>query len=438
MVRFLSALFLTATLLLCIPSAHAAETGLAYVVEVNGVISPATYDLIGRNLKRAVDRRADVVILKLDTPGGLYDSTQQIIQAILDSPVPVVTYVSPRGAHAASAGTYILYASHVAAMAPGTNLGAATPIQMGGKKAPEDSNAATLDKKMVNDAAAYIRSLAELRGRNAEWAERAVREAESLTSSEALTKRVIDLVAEDVPSLLNKLHGRQLDLPGKGPVKLNTRNAKVETVTPDWRHKVLDVITHPNVALLLMTLGFYGLIYEFAHPGVFLPGVVGGICLLLGLFALNVLPISTAGLALIFLGLALMAAEALTPTFGALGIGGAASFAFGATMLIDSDMPGYGVDPWLIAALTVSSLGLLSFLLAVAVRAQKKPKTTGVDELLASTGEVLSWSRGKGEVRVTGEVWQATAASGILLEKGDRVRILSVDGLRLTVAPQKH
>ena len=416
----------------------------AYVIEIKGAITPATFDLIKRHVARASEKKADIIVLEMHTPGGLYDSTRDIIQVILDSPVPVATFVSPAGSHAASAGTYILYASHIAAMSPGTNIGSATPIQMNQPDNPKDDASmpeegrkpgSTLEHKIVNDAAAYMRSLAELRGRNAEWAERAVREAESLSASESLSKKVIDVVADDIPSLLDKIDGKTVKMAHGATLVLKTRGAHIETIVPDWRHKILDIITHPNVAFLLMTLGFYGLVYEFANPGSFVPGIAGVICLLLGLFAMNILPINYAGLALLFLGLALMAGEAITPTFGILGISGAISFATGSMMLIESDIPGYGVDPWLIAIFTLTSLAILTLALSLVMKAHRKPATTGLEELEQATGEVLHWSKGHGEVQVTGEIWNASAGPDYILQKGDRVRILKVDGLHLTVAP---
>lgn len=428
--------------------APASATPLAIVIKVDGVISPATLDLIKRNLHEAAKRNADIAVLEMQTPGGLYDSMQQIIQAILESPVPVATYVSPPGSHAASAGTYILYASHIAAMAPSTVIGAATPIQMGNNEAPEkgdgsmpDKNAAhpktPLEQKLVNDAAAYIRGLAELRQRNAEWAERAVREAESITATEAMSKKAIDLIAEDVPELLEKIDGRTVKMAKNTTMKLRTKGAKIETVTADWRTELLDVIAHPNVAFMLTTLGSYGLIYECMNPGAILPGVVGLICFILGLFAMNVLPIDYTGLALMLVGVALMIGEAFAPTFGALGIGGAIAFAVGATMLIDSVDPTFGIDPWLIAGTTIGSLAFLSVLLAVAFRAARRPTSTGVEEMKAAIGDVLNWSQGQGEVRVTGEIWKASAASPeFIINTGDRVRVVEIDGLRLIVKPE--
>lgn len=432
--------------------APSSATPLAIVIKVDGIISPATFDLIKRNLHEAAKRNADVAVLEMQTPGGLYDSMQQIIQVILDSPVPVVTYVSPPGSHAASAGTYILYASHIAAMAPTTRIGAATPIQMGQEGPTEktdptmpekDKNAASpksaLEQKMVNDAAAYIRGLAELRQRNAEWAERAVREADSITETEAMSKKVIELIAVDTKELLDKIDGRTVKMAKNQTMKLRTRNARVEEIKADWRTELLELIAHPNVAFMLMTLGSYGLIYECINPGAILPGVIGLISFILGLFAMNVLPIDYTGLALMLVGIALMVGEAFAPTFGALGIGGAIAFAVGATMLIDSVDPNFGIDPWLIAGTTLTSLAFLSVLLAVALRAQRLPAVTGMEEMKAAVADVINWSQGQGEVRVTGEVWKASAASPeFIINAGDKVKIVEIDGLRLIVKPEQQ
>lgn len=446
MKRFFAALFLIGAFLLTAATLRAEDVKenvdgvpFAYVIEVKGGISPATFDLVNRHLKNAAARKADVVVLQMHTPGGLYDAMQQIIQAIIDSPVPVVTYVSPSGSHAASAGTYILYASHIAAMAPSTNLGAATPVYTTDGATPNTNKneMSTLDKKAISDASAYIRGLAELRGRNADWAERAVRNAESLTSSEALAKKVIDVIADDMQDLLRKIDGKTVKMAHGKTMRLRTKGATTESIEPDWRHDLLEVITHPNVAFILMTLGSYGLIYEFANPGTLFPGIIGAICLLLGLFAMNILPINYSGLALLFLGIALMAAEAFTTSFGILGVSGAAAFAIGALMLIKSDIPGYGVDWWVVAATTAMSLGFLSIVLSLAFRAQKAPKTTGMEELLSSTAEVLSWGGGEGDVQVTGEVWKAVSAPGLIIQKGDKVKILEINGLILTVTLDK-
>lgn len=421
---------------------------LAIVIKVEGMISPASLDLIRRGLAEAAKRKADIAVLEMQTPGGLYDSMQTIIQVILDSPVPVATYVSPPGSHAASAGTYILYASHIAAMAPSTVIGAATPIRMGDNSPMENRDPSmadpksvqpksTLEHKMVNDAAAYIRGLAELRSRNAEWAERAVRDAESLTATESLAKKAIDLIAVDVNELLEKVDGRTVKMAQNKTMKLSTKNARIERLESDWRTDLLGVIAEPNIAFMLVTLGALGLIYEMMNPGVVLPGVMGIISFILGLFAMNVLPIDYTGLALMLTGIALMIGEAFAPAFGALGIGGAISFAVGATMLIDSADPNFGIDPWLIGATTVTSLGFLSILIAVTVRAQRNPTMTGQEELMRTPAQVLTWSQGQGEVRITGEIWKATAAAPeFIINPGDMVKVVEIDGLRLIVKPE--
>lgn len=420
----------------------AATTKTVHVLPVTGVIGPASKDLLKRHIEKAENAQAAALILEMHTPGGLLTSTQDMVQDMIASGVPIITYVSPSGSHAASAGTFILYASHVAAMAPATNLGAATPINMAapdasGKKDNEkDSGKQTgaIDKKAVNDAAAYIRGLAEMRGRNVDWAEKAVRDAASLSANEAKKQGVIDFVAKDLKDLLQQAHGKKVSLAGENHT-LDLAGAEIERQTPDWRHELLSIITNPNVALLLMTLGAYGLIYEFANPGTFISGIIGTICLLLGLYALNVLPVNYAGLALVLLGIALMVGEAFAPSFGVLGIGGTAAFVIGSAILIDTDVIGFGISWWTIAGLALSSVVVLVVLLSMAVRSQRKPVTTGQAELYQATGEVLHWSNGKGEVRITGEVWHARAATDFILKPGDKVRVIDVQKLVLVVKP---
>jgi membrane-bound serine protease (ClpP class) len=416
------------------------------VLTVQGAISPASASYLLRGLDKAARDKAQLVVIEMDTPGGLDTSMRDIIKAILASPVPVATYVSPKGARAASAGTYILYASHIAAMAPATKLGAATPVELApGAAAPEQPDSATPGKatpapgdthtrKAVHDAAAYIRSLAELRGRNADWAERAVREAVSLPATEALKLNVIDLIATDLGDLLKQLNGRTIQMGGQ-TITLSTTHASIERIPPDWRSRLLAVIGDPSIAYILMLLGIYGLIYEFANPGMVLPGVVGGICLLLGLFALQVMPINYAGLALILLGIVLMIAEAFLPSFGALGLGGIAAFAIGSVMLIDTELPGYGL-PWALIVPVAIASALFSFFVAnLALRARRRPVVTGAEELIGASGIILEDMEEEGWARVHSERWRVRSA--VPLKRGSPVRVRARHDLLLEVEPRQ-
>jgi membrane-bound serine protease (ClpP class) len=421
------------------------------VLQVRDAIGPASADFIIRGIARAGAAGAPLVVIRLDTPGGLDTSMRDIIQAILASRVPVAVYVSPEGARAASAGTYILYAAHIAAMAPATTLGAATPVAIGlpdgdrrpsagkggqpasgpadtpkGAAAPGDAMSA----KQVHDASAFIRGLAQQRGRNAEWAERAVREAVSLTAGEALREKVIDIVAVDVSDLLAQLHGRRLRLQG-ADVTLATRGLAVETVLPDWRQRLLSVIANPSFALILMMLGIYGLMFEFSSPGFGVPGTVGAICLLLALFALQLLPVNYAGLGLVLLGLALLAAEVLTPSFGVLGVGGIVAFIAGGLLLFDRDIPGLGVPLPLIFGLAACSAALVLLGGSMALRARRRPVVSGVEQMVGAEGVVIGPASGGAWVQVHGERWRATGAGP--LPPGQRVRIVGLQGLTLQV-----
>lgn len=441
---------------------------LVLVTDIDGPIGPPVTRQIGDLIEAGEARGAELVVLRMDTPGGLTTSTREINKAILAAEVPVAVFVAPAGSRAASAGTYILYASHVAAMAPGTNVGAATPVQMGGGGAPglpggdptegpgespgeggdpardgaggdagsEGSDGApaeppgdSLTEKAINDAVAQIRSLAELRGRNADWAEKAVREAASLSARRALEKDVIEHVAADLPALLAAIDGRTVEI-GDGTRTLSTADATVEVVEPSLVTELLGILANPNVALLLMTLGFYGIVFELSSPGLG-PGIFGAICLLLGLYALNLLPIDYAGLALVGLGLALMAAEAVTPSFGILGLGGAVSFVMGAAILVDTDAPQYQIA-WPVIG-TLAGVSLLFSLVVVGAiwRTGRGRARTGAEAMAGSAGQVMDWHGRAGHVWTHGERWSAVGPDG--LEAGDAVEVADMEGLTLTV-----
>ena len=456
--------------------ADAQDTGPRREVILLGVqdaIGPATSDYISKGIAYAEERNATLVVLEMDTPGGLDSAMRDIIQAILSSRVPVATFVFPQGARAASAGTYILYASHIAAMAPATNTGAATPIAIGAPQSPislpsgdgggadepassgdseggddagaEDGDPASptsqepaiqpgtaSERKAVNDAVAYIRSLAEQRGRNADWAERAVRSGDSISAQAALESNIIDIVAHDLSDLLRQIHGLEVVVGGQTRV-LDTEGLIQERFEPDWRTKLLAVISNPTVAYMLMLLGIYGLIFEGYNPGAIVPGVVGAISLLLALFAFQVLPVNYAGMALILLGVILMAAEFFVPSFGALGIGGIAAFVFGSVILFDSDVPGLAVPLTLIGTIATTGAVALMGLIWFAMKSRIRPVVSGSEEMLHVPAEALEDFEREGPVRAHGELWHARSSQPV--RAGQALRITMVDGLVLHVEP---
>jgi len=467
--------------------------GRALQLDLEGAIGAATADFITGGIRQAEEEAADLVIIRMDTPGGLDSSMRDIISAILNASVPVATYVSPAGARADSAGTYILYASHIAAMAPTTHLGAATPVPLaggggdrprpplpggqplpgdgggsgetptadqpgdqtsdqtadrasedtdagsenapapeGGAEAPADRSGDAMSRKILNDAVAYIRGLAERRGRNAEWAEKAVRDAATLTSSEALEMNVIDLLASDTADLLAQIDGREVELPG-GMVTLDTDNMRIETVEPTWRQKLLSVIASPEIALLLLLVGIYGLVFEGWNPGAIVPGVVGAICLLLAAYALQVMPVNYAGLGLILLGIVLMIAEIFVPSFGALGFGGIAAFVMGAIMMFDTGVPGFGISPWFVI-IVVGAFGLLlMWVIGYLLRLRRKGAVSGQEQILKEIAVAREDFADQGAVMLEGETWTARTSEPV--KKGQKLRVERIDGLVLDVSP---
>lgn len=430
------------------PLAAQARSSAALGLEIRGAIGPATAQYVEHGLEAAQHRGSPFVILEIDTPGGLASSMREIVSAILASSVPVVAYVAPPGARAASAGTYILYACHFAAMAPATNLGAATPVSIGGSEpAPPGQNPASSGKsapssepaqpmsaeerKVLNDSIAYIRGLAQLRGRNADWAEQAVRGAASLPASQALEQHVIDLIAPDLPSLLTQLNGRETRIDGHA-VRLDTRGVQVVWMKPDWRTRLLAVITNPEIAYGLLLIGIWGLIFEGYHPGGVLPGVVGVICLLVALFAFELLPTNFAGLALLVIGAGMMAAEFFFPAYGSLGIGGLIAFVVGSLILF-SGAPGIQVALPLIGGLaTVGGLVILG-IVYLATRAARTPVVTGTQAMLGAVVEAAEDFPAHGRVRYGGELWNARSA--VPLRTGQAARVIKVEGLTLWVEP---
>jgi len=438
----IAALRVLLAVLLALLAAPASAAQRALVLEVNGPIGPAIADYIVDKIDAASPGDIGLIVLRMNTPGGLDSSMREIDTAILASPVPVATFVAPSGARAASAGTYIAYASAIAAMAPGTNIGAATPIQLGGNPlAPSGGSeqktqgkpgepADTETRKIINDAVAYIRSLAAVNGRNADWAEDAVRNAASISADEALKLHVIDVIAGDVPGLVRQVDGRTVTVAGK-PLQLKTAALHVVTAPPNWRIKLLALITNPNVAFLLMLIGVYGLILEFFNPGAVAPGLIGSISLVVALYALAFIPVNYAGAALVIIGIGLMIAEAHIGAFGALGVGGIAAFVIGALMMFPSQTPGFELSAAVVIGAAIGSAALILLVFAALLRSRKRPVVTGGEAVIGAEGEVVSWDGEQGLVRIAGEIWRARADAPIAA--GALIRVVKRDGLVLRV-----
>ena len=475
-----------------VPAAEDADvgTGAVWLVDLDGAVGPASVDLVIRAIEDAGAADAEALVIRMDTPGGLDKSMRDLVKAILASEIPVVTYVSPSGARAASAGTYIAYASHIAAMAPATNIGSSTPVSIAPQQQPprspspfrpappaEDGNggqgsaedgqdeqdsqdgqdsaedaedgdakaqkpagrepapppADAMTRKVVNDAVAYLQSLAELRGRNVDWAEKTVRDGDNLRASAALEQNVIDLVVPNLAVLLQELDGREVEV-GDAVHTLATAEAELVMVETDWRHELLSVITDPSIAYGLLIIGVYLLMLEFYNPGTFFAAVTGIICLLLGAYGLQMLPVNYAGLALIAVGIGMLILEVMTPTYGVLGVGGVVAFVIGSIILVDSDLPGYQLPIAIIAGFAAATGGVAFFIVGAAVRARRARVVSGVEGMVGGSALVLEDFHDRGTVRAFGEIWQASSAAP--LAKDSKVRITGVDGLLLAVEPE--
>ncbi|WP_228638681.1 NfeD family protein [Kangiella koreensis] len=432
---------------------------------LDGSVNPATAHFLVENIEEAAAQDYQLIIIKMNTPGGLDLAMRDIIRAILSSPVPVATYVYPPGSRAASAGTYILYASHVSAMAPATNLGAATPVSIGGMPSPDQpnqseqnkepnqdgadseqskdqpaqspsqsapSNKSAMEKKVINDAEAYLRSLAHYHGRNIDWVKNAVREGESLSSSEALEIGVIDLIAENPQQLLAMINGKTVRLPS-GQFEIDTKGMIIDEIEAGWRTRLLSIISDPNIAYILLIMGIYGLIFEGYNPGTFIPGVIGAISLLLAFYALQIMPVNYVAAGLLVLGIALLVVEAFAPSFGILGMGGIIAFILGSFLLFDEPETGMAVAMPILIFVTIVSVILLSFVLSLAIRARNKPVVTGTEEMLSEVGIVENDFDEKGWIKIHGEIWKAHSSQP--LKAGQHVKVVAVNDLDLDVIP---
>lgn len=399
-------------------------------ITIDATINPATAEFIHRAIAKSQQENAACLLIHLNTPGGLLKSTRNIVGDILESPVPVIVYVSPGGAHAGSAGVFITMAAHIAAMAPGTNIGAAHPVNGSGGEMDT-----IMSSKVTNDAVAFIRSIAKKRARNTEWAAQAVRNSMSLSENEALENNVIDLIAANEQELLSKVDGKAVAV-GSDTVTLQTSNALVQTLQMGWAEKMLNILSDPNVAYILFLLGIYGLMFELYNPGSILPGIIGGICIILALYAMHTLPVNYAGLALIVFAIILFLLEIKIVSHGMLAIGGIVSLVLGSLMLIRTDQEwAVARISWMviITAVTVTALFFL-FVVGLGIKAQRAKPTTGIEGMIGEIGQSISELNPAGTVRMHGEIWQATSLTGSI-QQGQQVKVIAVHNLTLQVEP---
>ena len=437
---------------------NARADGTAILMDLEGALGVATAEYIIDGINTAQDQDASLIIIRMDTPGGLVEPMRDIVQAILGSSIPVVTYVSPGGARADSAGTYILLASHVAAMAPTTHLGAATPVSLMGEDlspgdaAPEETGAdeetesdeteptpgapdSAMERKVLNDSISYIRGLAEAHGRNADWAEDAVRNAATLTATEALDQNVIDLIADNRAELLQAINGREVRVKNEA-FTIDSEGLVVEKLEPNWRLKILNTIASPEIAILLLMIGLYGLLFEGYNPGAIIPGVAGVICLLLAAYALQVLPVNYAGLALIVVGMILIIAEAFVPSFGALGLGGITAVIFGSIMMFDSGIPGFGISISFVIGMALIAGIFLFWLVSYLLKLRKRGPISGRESIIGGIATATESFTGDGHVWLESESWAARSAAPI--EKNQKVRVRAMNGLVLEIEPLRE
>lgn len=412
-------------ILLSLPANLFSKGRQVYLVKYEGIINPVAAEFITTEINRAKDAKAEVLIIELDTPGGLDQSMRIIVKEIIASEVPVAVYVHPAGARSASAGVFITLAAHIAAMTPGTNMGAAHPVALGGGEMDKE-----MKKKVENDAAAYIKSIAEKRGRNVKWAEDAVRSSVSVTEKEALDLKIIDLVASNIDDLLHQIDGREV-ITETGKRVLNTKDAEIIKVDMGLRLRILNALSDPNIAYILMIIGIYGLIFELSNPGAILPGVVGGISIILAFYSFQTLPINYAGLALIILGVIFFIAEIKVTSYGLLSVGGAISMFLGSLMLINSDVPYLRISWGVILPSVVVTVLFFLFVVGMAVKAQRKKPVTGIEGLIGATCLVKTDISPGGKMMLRGEIWDAVSDEP--LKEGDEAEVIGVEGLKLIV-----